>query len=326
MPHLKDLYAQYKDDGLVLIGVHSKKGGSQAHEYAKAKGIDYPICVDSSGSTVGAYGVNSYPDYYVIDRNGVLRYADLANSHVDAVVAKLLAEPAPGSTPLSRLRAMVAGQPDYAFRVQPMGDAAGMDLDAGLRQTFGEDAKGPWLEIESVMVDRKKVLPTRRTLVRVRADEGLTLMRHRLFLDGKLSADLVLENGKLKGRAEGQTVLRNVPGSLSHELALHCHGKLFAGEGTPKRDLAVLLGNGRISGEGSHLARLKDDSERPGVSRIAWNRGEREVSFVLDFDPKGTFLGMRKLSTSKGVAPLGITILQGESAETQLKALFPERR
>lgn len=320
MPHLKDLYAQYKDDGLVLIGVHSKKGGSQAQAFAQAKGIDYPICVDSSGSTVGAYGVNSYPDYYVIDRNGVLRYADLANSHVDAVVAKLLAEPAPGSTPLSRLRAMVARQPDYAFRV------AGTDVDGGVRHTFGEDAQGPWLEIESMTVDRKEVLPTRRSLVRVRADEGLTLMRHRLFLDGKLTVDLVLEKGKLKGRAEGQTVLRNVPGSLSHELALQCHAKLFAVGDAPKRDFPVLLGDGRISGEGSHLARLEKDSERPSVTRIAWNKGRREGSLVLDIDSKGTLLGMGTLSTSKGVAPLGITVLQGESAETLLKTLFPEGR
>ena len=43
-----------------------------------------------------AFHVDSYPDYYLVDRSGKLRFADLANADLDKAIAALLAEPAPG--------------------------------------------------------------------------------------------------------------------------------------------------------------------------------------------------------------------------------------
>jgi hypothetical protein len=326
VPHLKELHSQYKDQGLVLIGVHTMKGGSKAHDYVKAKGIDYPVCVDSSGSTVRAFRANSFPDYYVIDRNGVLRYADLVNSHVDDVVKKLLAEPAPGSTPLSLLRAMVANQPEIAFQARMVEGSQARDLVAALRQTFGEDEEGPWLEVESVMVDRKKVLPVLRHVVRMRADEDLTLMRHRIFVDGKLTTDLVHEKGKLKGRLHGETVLRNVPAGLTHESGLLYHSRLLALGDQPTKSLTVLLNSGRVSGKSALLTRLKADPEQPGVIRISWDSGLGDATRILDFDAKGRLLGMTKRAVSKRVAPLELVALEGEAASQVLKRLFSNER
>jgi len=326
VPHLKELHSQYKDQGLVLIGVHTMKGASKAHDYAKAKSIDYPICVDSSGSTVRAFRANSFPDYYVIDRNGVLRYADLVNSHVDDVVKKLLAEPAPGSTPLSLLRVMVANQPEIAFQARRVEGSQDMDLDAALRQTFGEDEEGPWLEVEAVMVDRKEVLSVRRHVVRMRADANLTLMRHRIFVDGKLTTDLVHEEGKLQGRLQGETVLRNVPPGLTHESGLLYHSRMLALGGQPTRSLTALLNSGRVSGKSAHLVRLKADPEQPGVTRISWDSGLGDATRILDFDAKGRLLGMTKLAVSKRVAPLEMVALEGEPASQVLKRLFPNER
>lgn len=64
--------------------------------FAKEKGINYPIAIDTKGETVKAFAVDSFPDYYVIDRAGKLRVADLANSELDRVVAQLLKEKVPG--------------------------------------------------------------------------------------------------------------------------------------------------------------------------------------------------------------------------------------
>ena len=66
--------------------------GELAHEFARKEGIPYPICIDSSGQTVKRFQVNSFPDYYLVDREGVLRYADLANGEVDRVLEELLTE------------------------------------------------------------------------------------------------------------------------------------------------------------------------------------------------------------------------------------------
>ena len=100
MPGLKDLAARYKDQGLVLIGVHSANGGEQMAGFVEAQGIDYPVAIDRPGKlTVGAFAVDSFPDYYVVDRAGNLRVADLQNGALEATVQALLAEPAPAPLP-----------------------------------------------------------------------------------------------------------------------------------------------------------------------------------------------------------------------------------
>lgn len=98
MPHLKELYQKHKDQGLVLIGVHTTNGGEKMAAYVDEQTIDYPVAIDVDNQTTGAYAVDSYPDYYLIDRAGTLRVADLANKALDDAIAKLLAEPAPAGS------------------------------------------------------------------------------------------------------------------------------------------------------------------------------------------------------------------------------------
>lgn len=61
-------------------------------DFAKQRGIDYPIAIDVDKQTTRAFAVDSFPDYYLIDRMGNLRVADLANSDLERVVKVLLAE------------------------------------------------------------------------------------------------------------------------------------------------------------------------------------------------------------------------------------------
>ena len=95
IPHTNELMARHADDGLVIIGVCNTNGGESMASTAKEHGIEYPIAVDIDGQTDEAYRVNGYPDYYLIDRAGVLRIADCKNGSVDDAVAALLKEPAP---------------------------------------------------------------------------------------------------------------------------------------------------------------------------------------------------------------------------------------
>ncbi len=96
MPGLKDLAARYGDQGLVLIGVHTANGGERMAAFVEEQGIDYPVAIDRPGKpTVSAFAVDSFPDYYVVDRAGKVRVADLQNGALEATVQALLAEPAP---------------------------------------------------------------------------------------------------------------------------------------------------------------------------------------------------------------------------------------
>lgn len=95
MPKMIDLHRRLEGQGLVLLGIHTKNRGEQMAAYAEEVGIPFPIAVDVDGQTVDAFAVDSYPDYYLIDRAGKLRVADLANGDLERAVGILLAEPVP---------------------------------------------------------------------------------------------------------------------------------------------------------------------------------------------------------------------------------------
>jgi hypothetical protein len=59
---------------------------------AKDKGIKYPICRLTDEKVLEAYAVDSFPDYYFVDKTGKLRVADCRNGQVDELLAALVAE------------------------------------------------------------------------------------------------------------------------------------------------------------------------------------------------------------------------------------------
>lgn len=96
MPKMRKLYDEHRRDGLVIIGVHTTRVGEKMAEYVKTEKLPWPVCIDVDGKSVKAYLVDSYPDYYLIDRAGNLRVADLANRDLERAVRILLKERATG--------------------------------------------------------------------------------------------------------------------------------------------------------------------------------------------------------------------------------------
>ena len=92
IPHLKELHEEYGEDGLVVLGIHTKNAAEAGKTYVVEEGITYPIAFDENDEVIKQFAVNSYPDYYFVDHKGILRYADVANSEADKVVAMLLEE------------------------------------------------------------------------------------------------------------------------------------------------------------------------------------------------------------------------------------------
>lgn len=85
-------------------------------DFVKEQGISYPVAADVDEKTVAAYRVDSFPDYYLIDKFGNLRVADLANGDLERAVKVLLAEKGPKTeppkeaVPLEKIDARVALQ------------------------------------------------------------------------------------------------------------------------------------------------------------------------------------------------------------------------
>jgi thiol-disulfide isomerase/thioredoxin len=82
MPSLKQWYATYKDQGLIIIGNHFPEFSYEA-DLANLKDavaqnkIEYPVAQDNDGATWKAYRNNYWPALYLIDKQGHIRYVHI---------------------------------------------------------------------------------------------------------------------------------------------------------------------------------------------------------------------------------------------------------
>ncbi len=90
MPKLKDLYAKYKDQGLVVIGIHDQGEHEKMEAFVKEKQMPYPCAADVEGATADVYNVEALPHTLLIDRRGIVRSLDAED--YEKLVPKLLQE------------------------------------------------------------------------------------------------------------------------------------------------------------------------------------------------------------------------------------------
>jgi len=100
LPYLKDWWQKYKDDGLVIIGVHApefefEKSATNLQKAITDFGLTYPIVQDNDFVTWRAYGNHYWPAKYFIDKNGIIRYTHFGEGAYDEsekVIQTLLKE------------------------------------------------------------------------------------------------------------------------------------------------------------------------------------------------------------------------------------------
>ena len=93
IPHNNELLKNYKDKGLVIVGVcTSKRGQEKMEQTVKERGIEYPTAPDPQLEAEKAWHVRYYPTYAIVDRKGIVRVVGLRPNYVEQVVKKLLAE------------------------------------------------------------------------------------------------------------------------------------------------------------------------------------------------------------------------------------------
>jgi cytochrome c biogenesis protein CcmG, thiol:disulfide interchange protein DsbE len=71
-PALQRTYAQYRRDGLVVVGVDAEDFKADAKHFAKRYGLTYPIVRDVRKDAVAKWGVTGYPETFFVDRQGRL--------------------------------------------------------------------------------------------------------------------------------------------------------------------------------------------------------------------------------------------------------------
>jgi thiol-disulfide isomerase/thioredoxin len=99
-PYLRKWYEAYKDQGLVIVGVHSpefdfEKNISNVRQAVKHYNVLWPVAVDSNHETWDAYKNQYWPAEYLIDKNGIVRDIHLGEGNYDLTeksIRTLLAE------------------------------------------------------------------------------------------------------------------------------------------------------------------------------------------------------------------------------------------
>jgi thiol-disulfide isomerase/thioredoxin len=79
LPYVTSWYDKYKEDGFVVIGVHTpefefEKNTNNVLQAIKQYNIHYPVAQDNDFATWNAYSNQFWPAKYLIDKNGVIRY------------------------------------------------------------------------------------------------------------------------------------------------------------------------------------------------------------------------------------------------------------
>lgn len=100
LPYLRDWYEKYRDQGLVIIGVHSpefefEKDPDNVRGAIEDFGLEYPIMQDNDFRTWRAYNNRYWPAKYFIDKDGYVRYTHFGEGAYDeseAVIQELLRE------------------------------------------------------------------------------------------------------------------------------------------------------------------------------------------------------------------------------------------
>lgn len=100
LPYVKDWYAKYQADGLVVIGVHApefefERELDNVRTAVQRHGIEYPVALDNQHQTWQAFANRYWPAHYFIDKEGNIRHTHFGEGEYDQsekVIQTLLAE------------------------------------------------------------------------------------------------------------------------------------------------------------------------------------------------------------------------------------------
>ena len=104
LPYVRAWAEKYKDQGLVVVGVHSpefefEKNVENVQRAVRDMNIAYPVAIDSNYEIWRAFSNNAWPAVFLIDAQGRVRYRHLGEEEYEATertVQQLLAEAGKG--------------------------------------------------------------------------------------------------------------------------------------------------------------------------------------------------------------------------------------
>src|SRR5471032_387541 len=100
LPYVKAWAQKYRDQGLVVIGVHApefafERNVDNVKRATHDLGVDYPVAIDNNYAIWRAFGNQYWPAHYFVDAKGQIRFHHFGEgdyAHSEQVIQQLLAE------------------------------------------------------------------------------------------------------------------------------------------------------------------------------------------------------------------------------------------
>ncbi len=91
MPEMKKLYARYKDQGLVILGVDIAENHDTVASFVQQNGYDWTFLLDSNSQVSQQYHASGIPTHAFVDSTGVIRAYQIGGLSADTMVHNVAA-------------------------------------------------------------------------------------------------------------------------------------------------------------------------------------------------------------------------------------------
>ncbi|MGB2809317.1 MAG: redoxin domain-containing protein [Sedimentisphaerales bacterium] len=96
LPNVKNTYSNYHDDGFEIIGINLDRDRTRLEEFIEKRNMPWPQYFDGKGwknEIAVHFDIHSIPSTFLLDREGIVRYANLRGSALKHAVEDLLRSP-----------------------------------------------------------------------------------------------------------------------------------------------------------------------------------------------------------------------------------------
>jgi len=90
LPHTAKMHEDLADQDVAIIGICNTRGSETMASLATQLEAEFPMAKDVDDKSAKAYGVQWWPYYVVIDRDGIVRAAGVRPDKLDEIVGKLI--------------------------------------------------------------------------------------------------------------------------------------------------------------------------------------------------------------------------------------------
>ena len=89
MPEIEAVHQEYKDKGVVVLGVDISEPESTVRQYIQQGGFSWAIVLDGTGEVARDYQIAAIPTSFFLDREGIIRAVSIGAMTKSAMEDKL---------------------------------------------------------------------------------------------------------------------------------------------------------------------------------------------------------------------------------------------